>query len=157
MPPVAALPSPFLAGFQGIRCHPTTGGNIDRWLRVRPQGSSLASVSKRPTRRGDSSSHSSTFVSLMAGPLVLELGLLEACGLVPRSRLCGIWVVFLGDHIRHQVLAVDGQTLERLALIAGGQRVGGDTLVHDAGKALLKIGAVHRVVQTPPGLGSVEQ
>src|SRR5215218_2864713 len=44
-----------------------------------------------------------------------------------------------------------------MAFIAGGQRVGGDAVVRDAGKALLKVGAVHRVVQTPPGLGSVDQ
>ena len=85
------------------------------------------------------------------------LGLLEASGLVPRSRLRGIRVGFFGDHVGHQVLAVDGQTLEQLTLIAGGQRVDDDAVLHDAGKALLKIGAVHRVVQTPLGLGSVEQ
>ena len=84
-------------------------------------------------------------------------GLLEASGLVPRSRLGRIGVGFFGDHIGHQVLAVDGQTLEQLPLIGGGQRVDDDAVAHDPGKALPKIGAVHRVVQTPPGLGSVEQ
>jgi hypothetical protein len=85
------------------------------------------------------------------------LGLPEASGLVPRSRLRRIRVGFLSDHVGHQVLAVDSQTLEQLALIAGGQRVDDGAVVHDSGKALLKIGAVHRVVQTPLGLGSVEQ
>jgi hypothetical protein len=80
----------------------------------------------------------------------LRDGPLEAGGLVPRSRLRGIRVGFLSEHVRHQVLAVDGQTLERLTLIAGGQRVDDDAVLLDAGKALLKVGAVHRVVQTPP-------
>jgi hypothetical protein len=83
--------------------------------------------------------------------------LLEAWGLVPGSRLRGIRVGFLGDHVGHQVLAVDGQTLERLTLIAGGQRIGDDAVLDDAGKALLKVRDVHRVVQPPPGLGSVDQ
>src|SRR5215218_10839381 len=68
-------------------------------------------------------------------------GPLEACGLIPRSRLRGIRVGFFSDHVGHQVVAVNGQTLERLTLIAGGQRVGSDAVVPDSGKALLKIGA----------------
>src|SRR5215211_1800283 len=84
-------------------------------------------------------------------------GLLEAGGLVPGSRLGGIRVVLLGDQVPVEVLAVDGQALEGLTLIAGGQRVGGDAGLLDPGKALVQVGAVHRVVRAPSGLGSVDQ
>src|SRR6266508_4708239 len=116
------------------------------------------------TKRRMSASSSATstvaanpYPSLRGPPGPLDLGLLEACGLVPRSGLRGIRVVFLGDDVGHQVLAVDGQALERLTLIAGGQRVGDGAVLHDAGEALLEGHDVHGVVQTPPGLASVDQ
>jgi hypothetical protein len=82
------------------------------------------------------------------------LGLLEAGGLVPGSRLRGIRVVLLGDQVPVEVLAVDGQALEGLTLIAGGQRVGGDAGLLDPGKAGRTSHCAHRVAVHKPRGGS---
>ena len=107
-------PSPILGRRPGWWVRPTRYG---------PPGPSVLGQAVGPhgPRGGDMTSE-------LGSDLGPERWLLEAGGLVPGSRLRGIRVVLLGDQVPVEVLAVDGQALEGLTLIAGGQRVGGDAV-----------------------------